>query len=108
MIKKDYINFLPKKSLFPKKWSNTPPEQFFAVFSENTAVYEKIILYESIWHLIFDKKGYIRFHFYKRRSSEQTILEKSLSIATYTHHIITEFQLHPLTTTKVINFLQNF
>ncbi len=29
--KKHYINFLPKKSPFPKKWSNALSEQFFAV-----------------------------------------------------------------------------
>ncbi len=37
-----YINFLPKKSPFPKKWSNASPEQFFAVSSENTAFSKKI------------------------------------------------------------------
>ncbi len=43
--KKGYINFLPKKPPFPKKKKmvNAPPEQFFAVFSENTAVYKKVI-----------------------------------------------------------------
>ncbi len=40
---KDYINFLHKKPPFPKKWSNASPEWFFAVSSENTTVYEKII-----------------------------------------------------------------
>ncbi len=38
------INFLPKKRPFPKKWSYAPLEQFFAVSSENTAFFEKIIL----------------------------------------------------------------
>ncbi len=33
-LKKVISIFLPKKLLFPKKWSNGPPEQFFAVFSE--------------------------------------------------------------------------
>ncbi len=41
--KKGYINFWRKTSPFPKKQSNAPPEQFFAVSSENTAVNEKII-----------------------------------------------------------------
>ncbi len=41
--KKEYINFLPKKPPFSEKWSDALPEQFFAVSSENTAVYEKII-----------------------------------------------------------------
>ncbi len=50
-----------KKPSFPKKWSNTPPERFFAVSPKNTAFFEKIIYYENIKHLIFDKKGYIKF-----------------------------------------------
>ncbi len=40
------------------------PEQFFAVSLENTAFSEKIIKYENIYHLIFDKKGFI--HFYRQ------------------------------------------
>ncbi len=39
--KKGHINFLPKKSPFPKKWSNAQPEQFYAVSSENTAFSKK-------------------------------------------------------------------
>ncbi len=40
--KKGYINFLSNESPFPKKWSNAPPEQFFAVFSENTVFPKKL------------------------------------------------------------------
>ncbi len=59
--KKGCINFLPQKLPFHKKWSNGAPEQFFAVSSENTASSKKIISYKNIWHLIFDRKGYIHF-----------------------------------------------
>ncbi len=41
--------------------SNAPPKQFFAVFSENTAFFKKIVEEKNIQHQIFDKKGYIRF-----------------------------------------------
>ncbi len=60
-MKKGYINSSPKKPLFPKKRSKAPPEQFFAVSSKNSAFSKKIIRHENIYHLIFDKKGYIRF-----------------------------------------------
>ncbi len=53
-----WVNFVPKTSPLNKRWSNVLPEHFFAVFSENTAVCEKIIEHENIYHLIFDKKGY--------------------------------------------------
>ncbi len=36
--KKGYIKFWHKTSPFPKKWSNAPPKQFFAVSLENTGV----------------------------------------------------------------------
>ncbi len=36
--------------------SNAPPKQFFTVFPENTAFFEKLVEY-----LICDKKGYIHF-----------------------------------------------
>ncbi len=35
------INFLPKNPPFRKKWSNAPPEQFFAVSLKNITVSEK-------------------------------------------------------------------
>ncbi len=38
-----------------------PKNSFFADFSENTALYTKIVPHENIWHLICDKKGYIHF-----------------------------------------------
>ncbi len=41
--------------------SNTPPKQFFAVFSVNTAFFEKIVEYKNICRQISDKKGYIHF-----------------------------------------------
>ncbi len=41
--KKNYINFLRMTSPFPKKWSNAPLEQFFAVSSEKTAFSKHVV-----------------------------------------------------------------
>ncbi len=41
--KRCYVNFWGKRFPFPKKLSNVPLKQFFTVFSENTAVFEKIV-----------------------------------------------------------------
>ncbi len=38
-----------------------PQKLFFAVFSENTSFFEKIVEYKNIQHQISDKKGYIHF-----------------------------------------------
>ncbi len=42
--KKLGFSILIKAAPFPEKWSNAPPERFFAFFSETTAVFEKIVL----------------------------------------------------------------
>ncbi len=60
-VKKGYVNFLGKMRPFPKKWSNVHLKQFFTVFSENAAFFEKIVESKNIQHLIRDKKGYIHF-----------------------------------------------
>ncbi len=39
--KKDYVNVFGDMPSFPKKWSNVLPKEFFMVFSENTAFFEK-------------------------------------------------------------------
>ncbi len=38
-----------------------PPEQFFAIFSENTIVFKKFVQQKNIRHLISDDKAYIHF-----------------------------------------------
>ncbi len=56
-LKKSYV----KTSPFPKKLSNAPQNQFFSIFSKNTAFIKKIVEHKNIQHLISDKKGYIHF-----------------------------------------------
>ncbi len=55
------MEFIYNNDFILHLWSNVPPEQIFAVSSENTAFYEKIVEGENAGHLIFDKKGYIHF-----------------------------------------------
>ncbi len=48
------------------------------------------------------------FQFYYWRSSKRKILDKSQSIATYTHYVVYKFQLNPFRITEVINFYEIF
>ncbi len=43
VIKKSYGNFWNKTPPFPKKSSNVLPKQFFTIFSENIAFFEKTV-----------------------------------------------------------------
>ncbi len=61
MIKKDYINFFFVRSPFSLKNGQMRPQQFFAVSSENTAFFKKIVSHENTCLLIYDKKGYVNF-----------------------------------------------
>ncbi len=50
-----------RRLLFLKNCQMRPGNSFFAVFSENTAFFEKIVDCKNIQHQISDKKGYIHF-----------------------------------------------
>ncbi len=43
VIRRLGLDFCPKTSSFLRRWSNAPSKQFFAVFSKNTAFFEKLI-----------------------------------------------------------------
>ncbi len=43
-----FINFLLKTSPFPKKWSNTRPKLFFAVFSENIFFWKNCLTWKYL------------------------------------------------------------
>ncbi len=59
---------------FTKKLSNASPKQFFKVFLENTAFFEKIVEKKNIQDLISDKKSYIHF-WCKMTSDSRTMTE---------------------------------
>ncbi len=55
-------------------------KQFFAIFSENTAFFEKTVEYKNIQHLISDKSGYIfgaRWPLTGRTATERPCCEHS-------------------------------
>ncbi len=58
-----------------------------------------------IWLIILISIVFLIFLVYCWRSSAQKILEKLQTHATYTHYIISKFQLNPFTTAQEMDFL---
>ncbi len=52
---------MAQDAFFPRKIIKCVPRQFFVVFSENTAFFEKIVELKNIQHQIFDIKVCIHF-----------------------------------------------